>query len=142
MLLVLSVKSSVVVSVKLFVVVPLVVLSIVPLLVTLSAGFASVALYADFVVEVVVFGVSVAVPAVVTVPAFVVVRVPVLVFVAVFSVSSVSAPLCVISRRAVPNGLNFAVTSNIAVKNGFCVSITFCPRAVSSSVCTARRSAR
>ena len=92
-LLVLSVKSSVVVSVKLFVVVPLVVLSIVPLLVTLSAGFASVALYADFVVDVVVFGVSVAVPAVVTVPAFVVVRVPVLVFVAVFWLSSVSAPL-------------------------------------------------
>ena len=82
----LSVKLSVVVSVKSFVVVPLVVLSIVPLLVTLSAGFASVALYADFVVAVVVFGVSFDVPAVVTVPAFVVVLVPVLVLVAVFSV--------------------------------------------------------
>ena len=92
-LLALSVKSSVVVSVKSFVVVPLVTLSIVPLFVTLSAGFVAVALYADFVVAVVVFGVSFAVPAVVTVPAFVVVRVPVLVLVAVFSLFSVSVPL-------------------------------------------------
>ena len=92
-LLALSVKSSVVVSVKSFVVVPLVTLSIVPLFVTLSAGFVAVALYADFVVAVVVLGVSLDVPAVVTVPALVVVLVPVLVLVAVFSAFSVSVPL-------------------------------------------------
>ena len=126
-------KSSVVVSVKSFVVVLVVSAVFVPLLVTVSAGRLSVALNADLVVVVVAVGVSVILPALVVVPVLVVVLVPVLVLVAVVALSVFSVPLCVISRRAVPNGLNLAVTSNIAFKNGSCVSIIVCPAAAISS---------